>query len=115
MNEIDIRIALYNARMVLKGCNGTKGYSAYHMRESLYDGTIPHLTLDHMHDVEQELPDSQQDDYDDRLCAICADANGISHGSDAYPYQGIRATALQRAEAFLKTIGKWVEAPNAQP
>lgn len=54
--------------------------------------------LNAMHEVERELICNIAD-YEDELSDIC-------HGSNI---NMICATARQRAEAFLRTIGKWKE------
>ena len=57
------------------------------------------LDLNAMHDVEKVLTNEQLEVY----CNILHKPN---HGV----YWAIHATASQRAEAFLRTIGKWEEA-----
>jgi hypothetical protein len=52
--------------------------------------------LNAMHEAENVLSVGQHLSYDQQLTSIC--------GTMEY-----RATAAQRAEAFLRTIGKWVE------
>jgi hypothetical protein len=54
--------------------------------------------LNDMHDAEKELYANEQDDYWNELWNLCGSEFGICH-----------ATSRQRAEAFLKTIGKWEE------
>ncbi len=58
--------------------------------------------LNAMHEAEKVLTLSQFWDYADTLKQICTD-RGL--GIDEY----ITATARQRSEAFLKTLGKWEE------
>lgn len=51
----------------------------------------------------------QYQNYCDNLCVL---ANGLSaemDGSYIEVFKMLQATAAQRAEAFLKTIGKWKE------
>lgn len=54
--------------------------------------------LNAMHEAEKILKLSEDCDYVDTLCDL---QNGI--------FDAVKATARQRAEAFLKTIGKWEE------
>ena len=57
--------------------------------------------LNALHDAEKVLTNEQLEVY----CNILHKPN---HGV----YWAIHATASQRAEAFLRTIGKWEEAPR---
>lgn len=52
--------------------------------------------LNAMHEAEQRLTKEQAEDYVARLFDSC--------------YESTFATARQRAEVFLRTIGKWEEA-----
>jgi len=56
-----------------------------------------HGDLNAIHEAEKTLPDDDDREYRE----ILQDACGI--------YSFHRATATQRAEAFLRTIGKWQE------
>lgn len=56
--------------------------------------------LNAMHDAEKKLKLSQWDAYESHLKSITAQA-GV--------YSPIRATAAQRAEAFLRTLSLWTE------
>ena len=56
--------------------------------------------LNAMHDAESVLNLSQWDTYESHLKSITAQA-GV--------YSPIRATAAQRAKAFLKTLNLWTE------
>ena len=70
------------------------------------DGWVPQYLndLNAMHEVEKVLTPEQLVDY----CAFrLRAATGEGCVTD---YKMIRATATQRAEAFLRTIGKWEEA-----
>lgn len=74
----------------------------------------PHYTkdLNAMHEVEMSLKGSKEDeycemaDYQEHLCLICGDR---VEPPNVYDIDLIRATARQRAEAYLRTIGKWKE------
>ncbi len=59
--------------------------------------------LNAMHEAEKALTAPQQDDYYDALTDV------ITHGNF---FADIHATAAQRAEAFLRTIGKWTDSPQ---
>ena len=56
--------------------------------------------LNACHEMENHLTSEQQEEYDYQLSEICAPITGES-------WMKIHATAAQRGEAFLKTIGKW--------
>lgn len=56
--------------------------------------------LNAMHEAERVLTGEQWDKYTDFLCAL-TDPDWDGYRSTAH------ATARQRAEAFLRTIGKW--------
>ena len=58
--------------------------------------------LNAMHEAEKTLPESLQEKYLDNLYSVC---NQDSMYNDTWKMN--RATAHQRAEAFLRTIGKW--------
>jgi hypothetical protein len=51
-----------------------------------------------MHEAELSLPSEKQDDY---ACWL-----GVKELSPIRPFQFVTSTARQRAEAFLRTIGK---------
>lgn len=54
--------------------------------------------LNEMHEVEKMLTPLHQDEYWDHIKDIAGEG-----------FDQLHATARQRAEAFLKTIGKWEE------
>lgn len=58
--------------------------------------------LNAMHDVVALLGDKERAEYCDTLVQV-ADAD--------VDYKTVEATAIQRAEAFLKTIDRWVPNP----
>ena len=67
--------------------------------------------LNAMHEAEKVLDMHQQYDYGEalarmRIGAEFDDPEGFSPNGWGY-YSPITATAAQRAEAYLKTIGKW--------
>jgi len=59
--------------------------------------------LNAMHEAEKVLDYYQQSEFVSRL------SSKVSHG-----FNFCHATASQRAEAFLRTIGKWKEQPQEQ-
>ena len=64
--------------------------------------------LDAMHKAEKRLDDLPLDVrslYYDYLCGIV----GIERNNFEMVWKVLRSTASQRAEAFLRTMGKWVE------
>lgn len=63
--------------------------------EALQDTPNYCTDLNAMHEAEQRLTKEQSDDYVARLFDSC--------------YESTFATARQRAEAFLRTLGKWEE------
>ena len=56
-------------------------------------------SLDWMHELEGKLSEEQRTAYHFNLVSVCDD--GVSHWPTWY------ATAAQRREALLRTIGKW--------
>jgi len=60
--------------------------------------------LNAMHEAEKVLTEAQLDAYAQQVYTIVARENPIRR-------YGIHATASQRAEAFLRIIGKWDESP----
>ena len=71
------------------------------------EGYLPKLNLDEMHEAEETLNLNQRDIYYDHLSDISARDNDSVTVDDAWGTY--HATASQRAEAFLRTIGRWVE------
>ncbi len=103
MTDLDIRMAVaaqvgwFDFRRDLHDPSillGTKSFGVIGCEEM----EVPHLTLDLMHEVEKALNNDQWCVYMGYLVRIC-------------PSRAGSANALQRAEAFLKMVGKWVEAP----
>lgn len=87
---------------------GTPRYNYSQIVNARFEG-VEHLPnfcgdLNLMHDVEKRLPNPEQSQYRLILTEVCthyrlADWQGYA----------ISATAAQRAEAFLKTLGLWKE------
>lgn len=74
--------------------------------QALYFKQIPdYITdLNAIHEAEKVLTEDQQDAYLDALYEVC---NPDSMYRD--DWRMCNATAAQRAEAFLRTVGKWKE------
>jgi hypothetical protein len=70
---------------------------------------IPDYTddLNAMHEAETVMTDQQRTSYLDKLYEVC---NPHSMLNDDWNLTC--STAAQRAEAFLRTIGKWTTTPN---
>jgi len=65
--------------------------------------------LNAMHEAEKVLTSQQEEDYFANLRAINGDLIWYRTVGKTY-----RATARQRAEAFLRTLGKWQEATDKE-
>lgn len=61
-----------------------------------------HSDLNAMHEAEGTLPVDERTTYFQRLYDVTYHPNDWSHG-----FAQITATAAQRAEAFLRVLGKW--------
>jgi hypothetical protein len=61
-------------------------------------------SLDAMHEAEKTLKGQQLPNYHDELVSLFSRSEEAEAG-----FYETHATASQRAEAFLRTIGKWVE------
>ena len=59
--------------------------------------------LNAMHEAENSLSPIEQCQFAENLFQLMVGEHGVSI------FMKIHATAAQRAEAFLRTIGKWVE------
>lgn len=95
---------------VSRGYHPTPGAHKKHLPNYLND-------LNAMHDAEEILDASQCAEYARQLmkhhptyCVTVLDTRFAPTEEIAYEtYQLLHATAAQRAEAFLRTIGKWEE------
>jgi hypothetical protein len=66
--------------------------------------------LNAMHEAESLLKPEQWRLYSDKLMVAVRDSDVTLNGSNIEArYKAAHATARQRAEAFLRTIGKWKE------
>ena len=64
--------------------------------------------LNAMHEAESQLKPTQWRLYSDKLMVLIRDSDLLLNGSNIEArYKTPYATAQQRAEAFLRTIGKW--------
>jgi hypothetical protein len=69
-------------------------------------------SLDAMAGAEKTLTRDQRHEFTERLRLILDDLNRsdrLWNGATAFDY--CHATAAQRAEAFLRTLGKWTDSP----
>ena len=65
--------------------------------------------LNVMHEAEKVLNYEQAEQFEDELCDICDMENRHKEYPLPFRFAVVNATSCQRAEAFLKTIGKWKE------
>ncbi len=69
--------------------------------------------LNAMHEAEGVLDITKVEEYCSTLVRIVRHSLGIDDYESIYPTKfAVYATAAQRAEAFLKTIGKWTTNQN---
>ena len=66
--------------------------------------------LNAMHEAVSIFDYDQADQFEDHLCDICKRSNDEKENPAPWRFAVVNATATQRAEAFLRTIGKWEEA-----
>lgn len=98
---------------IAEACGWSRGKSPYAgadcwCKNDGYKMTLPDYLndLNAMHEAEKVLNPEQQINYASRLARYFKDNS--THGSDFLTdFDLLHATAAQRAEAFLKTIGKW--------
>lgn len=64
--------------------------------------------LNAIHEAEEALTAHQRRNYPQELAHVCGIGEGEEWTADE-DWTIIHATAAQRAEAFLRTLGKWVE------
>ena len=58
--------------------------------------------LNAMHEAENTLTEKQRCRYSDELYSVA-----INHAAETGKWRYLSMTSAQRAEAFLRTIGKW--------
>lgn len=63
--------------------------------------------LNAMREAEKTLNYEQAELFEDKLCDICVTENEERDNPLPYRFAVAHATARQRAEAFLRTTGKW--------
>ena len=109
MTDTEINIAIAE-------CCGWRGPSApYHLVDAQMAQPLDYVNdLNAMHEAEKSLTTQQEQGYVERLGATLMNAaydndprwldSELSSHDSVY-----RATARQRAEAFLRTVGKWKE------
>jgi hypothetical protein len=74
---------------------------------------FPHNTPDYlndlnaMHEAEEILTDQQHNRFRKHLAHVVGERESPSYSTPGWRRRYVSATARQRAEAFLKTIGKW--------
>ena len=80
--------------------------------ENYYSQLLPNYLndLNAMHDAVSIFDYDQADQFEDHLCDICKRSNDEKENPAPWRFAVVNATASQRAEAFLRTIGKWEEA-----
>jgi hypothetical protein len=73
--------------------------------------TIPDYCndLNAMHEAEKTLNFEQAEFFEDELCDVAKKENDVLENPLPWRFSVCHANARKRAEAFLKTIGKWEE------
>lgn len=95
--------------------HGPQSIKAWHYRDTVIwvraDKNLPrYLTdLNAMHDAEKVLTLEQDLDYSEALERVVGGRFNSNNSEDMRRLRS--ATAAQRAEAFLRTLGKWEESP----
>ena len=86
--------------------SGRMSFSRWISQENVWSVGFPDYVndLNAMHEAEKILAEANREEYLDILYGVC---NPHSILNDAWNLNC--ATASQRAEAFLRTIGKWKE------
>lgn len=62
--------------------------------------------LNAIHEAEEVIPDDKQASYAHELANLSQSVGWLPESGTSI-FRLVRATAAQRAEAFLRTIGKW--------
>jgi hypothetical protein len=113
MNPEKQRIAIAEAcgwKNVDAGAGRVWGFTTRHKgtpSESDVCVDVPNYPFDlnAMHDAEETLQESQRVTYSNELYDLA-----VEHQLKTGKWSYLSMTAAQRAEAFLRTIGKWEEA-----
>jgi hypothetical protein len=66
--------------------------------------------LNACHEMEQVLTYEQAEIFEDELCDVAKSANDVLENPAPWRFV-FHATAAQRAEAFLRTLGLWTATP----
>jgi hypothetical protein len=76
----------------------------------MYGDRPPHYLndLNAMHEAEKVLTYEQAEIFEDELCDVAKSANVVLENPAPWRFV-FHATAAQRAEAFLRTLGLWTE------
>ena len=90
--------------VIAEACGWTYGNHNWFLRGTYSSTPPPNYTLDlnAMHEAERMLSENQFKEYKVWLGMINADDYQVGKWKDS-----VCATASQRAEAFIKAIGKW--------
>ena len=107
MTDQQINIAIAESLGWTNINHGTVQYTA-RMPNGKWD-IIPNYTsdLNACHELEKTLDDELDLDYSINLESVTGTRWGANNSYDMSKYRS--ATARQRCEAYLKTIGKWIE------
>jgi len=65
--------------------------------------------LNAMHEADEILTDQQHNRFRKHLAHVVGERESPSYSTPGWRRRYVSATARQRAEAFLRTIGKWEE------
>jgi hypothetical protein len=79
-------------------------------KQTEYLGDLPNTnSLDVLAEMERKLTDDQARQYQEKLIKIVVTLGKLFNAGKAYPIDGyvIHASAPQRREALLKTLGLW--------
>jgi hypothetical protein len=103
-----------NCRLAIKGAGGGTRYPTAHGMppNRKYESSCPNYTADlnACHELEKTLDDKQLARYAQQIIGSARRKMNIPDHESHYPVPFIiSATARQRCEAYLKTIGKWKE------
>jgi hypothetical protein len=121
MNKEEQRIAIAEACGYEFKTHEGKSYCFFEELDGwvYWENIIPHYLddLNAMHKAEEVLTEEQLYDYGNALDRVTLPKTRMEmcyvHGPEAGMYPDLfRATAAQRAEAFLRTIKKWTTNPN---
>ena len=116
MNEDNQKIAIAEAcgwtkcRLAIKGAGAPeRGKSPYGVPPRRgYEVSLPNYTqdLNAMHEAEKVLTYEQAEEFVEQLY-LADQKNNLAENPPPWRFNVASATAAQRAEAFLRTIGKW--------